>query len=110
MKFYNTINLSGEELRQAVANARKQEHGIFLIYINTRKPFTASEITQLTEKAGLRYPLWSNRRAITNLMNQNHLVKLNQQKMGPMGKPEYQYQINAVKYPTKQGEQQEMFR
>lgn len=107
--YYNTTNLSGTELKEAVAKAAKQELSIFLIFLHTRKPFTASEITRLTEKAGKQWPLWSNRRAITNLKTDKELVMLSEKKMGPMGKPEHLYQINFLKYPSLTGEQTKLF-
>lgn len=91
--FHNTIHLSGSDLKQAVASAKKQEEAVYLIFMHTQKKYTASDITRLTEKAGFKYPVWSNRRAITNLKNAGRLVMLDQMKMGPMGKPEHFYQI-----------------
>jgi len=89
--FFNTIHLSGEELRKAVASAEAQEDAVYLIYKHGGNKYTAGDITRLTEKAGLKYPLWSNRRAITNLMNKGKLVKLNDKKIGSFGKPEHFY-------------------
>jgi len=94
--FYNTISLKGNDLREAVANAKKQEEAVYLIFMHTGKPYTASDITRLTEKAGLKYPVWSNRRAITNLKTAGKLVMLDEMKMGPMGKNEHLYKINKA--------------
>lgn len=94
--FYNTVNLSGEELKQAVANAKAQEDAILIIYQNTRKPYTASQITALTEKAGHKWPIWSNRRALTNLKKSGELVKCDYTIGGPQGKPEHPYKINEL--------------
>jgi len=91
--FYNTIHLSGEELRTAVKNANGQENAVYLIFLMTGKKFTASDITKITESAGIKWPIWSNRRAITNLMNDGKLSKLSEMKTGPMGKPEHYYQV-----------------
>jgi len=99
--FYNTCNLTGEELRQAVAGAKSQEEAILLIYMNHRKPLTASKITELTEKAGHKWPIWSNRRAITNLKSSGDLRKCGYTVPGPQGKPEHPYEINSLKYPVK---------
>jgi hypothetical protein len=93
--FHNTISLSGPDLKQAVLNAKKQEEAVYLIFLHTGKPYTASDITRLTEKAGLKYPLWSNRRAITNLKTAGKLVMLEEMKMGPHGKNEHFYKIPA---------------
>lgn len=108
--FYNTVNLTGDDLRNAVTNAINQETAIFLIYKNTRKPFTASDITRLTEKAGKRYPIHSNRRGITNLMKRGELVKLSETKIGEYGVKEHFYQLNFFRYPAITGTQSELFK
>jgi len=91
--FYNTVHLSGSDLKQAVLNAKKQEEAVYLIFLHTGKKYTASDITRLTEKAGLKYPVWSNRRAITNLKSAGKLVMLDEMKMGLYNKPEHFYKI-----------------
>jgi len=90
--FYNTVHLAGEELRTAIRNALSQENAVYLIFL-TGKKYTASDITKITEGAGIKWPIWSNRRAITNLMNDGKLSKLDEMKTGPMGKPEHYYQV-----------------
>jgi hypothetical protein len=97
--FYNTIHLAGEELKKAVQDAKSQEAAILLIYLNTRRPYTASDITRLTEKAGRKWVLWSNRRAITNLKKAGDLVKCARQQISPHGKPEHFYTLNDKKHP-----------
>lgn len=101
--FHNTVGLSGNELKEAVAKALKQEEAILTIFLNTRRPFTASEITRLTEKAGHKWPLWSNRRAVTNLMNSSDLTKTAVMQLNPeTGGKEHKYAINPVKHPSPQ--------
>jgi hypothetical protein len=91
--FHNTIHLSGDSLKTAIKNAVGQENAVYLIFLTTGKKYTASDITTITESAGIKWPIWSNRRAITNLMNSGKLSKLPELKMGPMGKPEHYYQV-----------------
>jgi hypothetical protein len=92
--FHNTISLSGEALKKAVMDAEKQEDAIYLIFLHTGKKYTASMITALTEKAGRKWPLHSNRRALTNLKTSGKLLKLDEMKEGLYGKPESFYMIN----------------
>jgi hypothetical protein len=91
--FHNTIHLSGEDLKKAITDAMHQEDVVYMIFCITGSKFTASDITIRTESAGKKWPIWSNRRAITNLMNKGKLAKLNEKKDGPMGKPEHYYQV-----------------
>ncbi len=111
MIFYNTIQLTGTDLKQAVASAKTQEKSILLIFLNTRRSYTASEITRLTQKAGRKYPIWSNRRALTNLMQKSKdIVKTSILVMNvDTGKPEHKYELNYLKYPTQQPTQKELF-
>lgn len=98
--FHNTIRLQGEDLKQAVINASRQEEAIFVIYLNTRTKWTAWDIYGMMQRAGKRWPITSCRRALTNLMQKGELVKLADQKKGEYDKPEYYYQLNFIKYPT----------
>jgi hypothetical protein len=108
--FHNTIKLTGEDLKKAVANCRKQEDAILKIYFHTRDMLTASDIHKLLEKAGFRHPITSTRRGITNLFNARELIKTSDSKQGLYDKPEHFYRINHVKYPTPtQLEQAELF-
>lgn len=91
--FYNTISLSGPDLKKAVENAKKQEDAIFLIYEHTGKPYSPSQILRLTEKAGKCWPITSIRRAITNLENEGKLIKTEHMREGMFGKPEHLWAI-----------------
>src|SRR4051812_41088979 len=104
--FHNTVNLTGEDLKKAVANASNQEAAILTIYKNTRKKFTAWDIHGMCTRAGKKWPITSCRRALTNLMNKGELSKLSEQKIGEYDKPEYYYQISFLKYPTNTGVKQ----
>lgn len=107
--FHNTIRLSGDQLKQAVITAAKQEDAIFVIYLNTRNRYTAWDIYGMMQRAGKKWPITSCRRALTNLMQKGDLVKLSDQKDGEYGKPEYYYQLNFLKYPTPGLEQSKLF-
>ena len=67
MSYYKTTNISGEELKQAVARAKSQTEAIRLIFLNTRKPFSPSQILGLLQKAGHNILLTSVRRSISDL-------------------------------------------
>lgn len=91
--FYNTIGLAGEDLKKAVADATDQDKAVLLIYENTNKPFSPSEILRLIEKTGKKPPITSIRRSITNLTKQGKLVKMDEMREGIYGKPEHKWRI-----------------
>lgn len=89
--YYNTTFLQGAELREAVACAKDQDRAVLLIFENTNRSFSPSEILRLIEKTGKKPPLTSIRRSITNLTKQGKLRKLNEMGRGLYGKPEHKW-------------------
>jgi hypothetical protein len=98
--YHNTNALTGEALKNAVASAKKCDEAVFVIFLNTRKRFTGGDIFQLTSRAGLRYPITSIRRSMTNLMNDGQLIKTSEKKLSVLEGEEHFYIINHVKYPS----------
>lgn len=98
--FYNTNQLRGEQLKEAVINATNQEQSILLIYKNTRLKWTPWDIHGMMTRAGKKFPITSCRRAITNLMQKGELIKTSDMKPGEYGSPETYYVINYAKYPS----------
>ena len=94
--FYNTIDLTGQELEKAKAQTLKQEELIAAIFKkNCTKEISPSQILEITNRHyGLNWPLTSIRRAITNLTEENTLVKLKTMKEGIYGKPEHTWKFN----------------
>ncbi len=73
--FYNTTNLHGEELLEQTAKAMSLQELIFEFYKCDPKPKNPFEITTELLKNGYKHPVWSVRRAITNLTADKKLVK-----------------------------------
>lgn len=96
MHYFNTTQLTGEDLKQAVTDAKDQEEAIYIIYKTTDKPFTPSSILGMMERAGHRLPITSVRRAITNLTDRKLLVMLPNMKTGPYNRPEHYWRINKT--------------
>ena len=94
---YNTIDLTGQELEMAKAQTLKQEELISTIYKkNCHKEISPSQILDVVNKHyGLNWPLTSIRRAITNLTEENALVKLQTMKDGIYGKKEHVWRFNS---------------
>lgn len=101
--FYNTIDLTGQELEKAKAQTLKQGELIATIYKkNCHKEISPSQILEVVNKHyGLNWPLTSIRRAITNLTEENALVKLQTMKEGIYGKPEHNWKFNSITIQAK---------
>ena len=96
--FYNTIDLTGQELEKAKAQTLKQEELIAAIYKkNCNKEISPSQILEIVNNHySLNWPLTSIRRAITNLTEENTLIKLQKMKEGIYGKPEHLWKYNSI--------------
>lgn len=94
--FYNTVGLTGDDLKQAVEKAQRQEEAVYLIYLHTGKAYGPSQILRLVQKAGKSWPITSLRRAITNLEKEGKLVKTDLMREGMFGSPEHLWTIKKI--------------
>jgi hypothetical protein len=96
--FYNTIDLTGADLEKAKADTLKQEELIQAIYKrNASKAISPSQILEVVNTHySLNWPLTSIRRAITDLTNEDALIKLPGMIEGIYGKPEHLWKFNSV--------------
>ena len=86
--FYNTINASGQILIEFEAKAESQkEHILALFERNPKTEFTPFDVCSLFEDKN--WPITSIRRAISDLTDEGHLVKLNVLKDEKYGKPNH---------------------
>jgi len=110
MSFYNTNQLKGNALREAVRNARNQQEAILTYYLHRREAFSPSEIMQKMQAVGKLWPITSIRRAITDLTNAGHLVKTEELVKGMYDMQEHKWIINPRNYPIQEhGTQQNLF-
>ena len=109
MTYYNTRNLSGNELKEAVRKAKNQEEAIRTIYLNTRKAYSPSDILGMMQRAGFDFPITSLRRAITNLQKKGDLIMLSEKKIGMYGSPEHLWIVNKSKHPLIESQQAKLF-
>lgn len=107
--FYNTTGLTGDELKNAIARAKSLEQSILLLFKNTNRGWSPSQVLKLMQKAGKQQPITSIRRAITNLTSAGDLVKSPEQVLGLYNDPEHVWVINRKKYPSMQGTQESLF-
>lgn len=85
--FYNTTNLAGAQLKDAVARASNQDAAILLIY-STGKAYSPSLIYDCCQRAGHNWPITSIRRSITNLTKDKKLAMTGEKVIGMYGQPE----------------------
>lgn len=96
--FYNTININGQNLLNAIENAKKQEDRIMVIMQAKRRPMSPSEIHSVyLAWFTKRTPITSIRRALTNLTKADKLEKTDIQIQGIYGKPEHKWQLPESK-------------
>ncbi len=89
MSFYNTTNLKGQDLFEAIMQANSQEEFV-LNMLKKKRRMTASELYKHYPKPA---PITSIRRALSNLKKKGLVRKTGQTKKGIYGKPEYVYEI-----------------
>jgi hypothetical protein len=96
--FYNTIDLTGQELEKAKAQTLKQEELIATIYKkNCHKEISPSQILEIVNKHyGLNWLLTSCRRSLTDLTNSGILIKLPKTVQGIYGKKEHVWKFRST--------------
>ena len=84
--FFNTIGETGETLKESKANANKQETRILELMV---EPCTPLEVHRLYCLKYPEVPIWSIRRAISNLTSKGRLEKTEQKKTEKYGKSNF---------------------
>lgn len=95
LDFFNTIHLSGEALKEALAQCNNQAERILKILSNG-KPKTPAEVHGVYQSHYANTPITSIRRAITNLTINGELEKLEEMKEGNYGKPNHKWKIKIT--------------
>lgn len=90
--YFNTTNLKGQELLNAIANSNNQEDRVLFFFLsNPAQEYPPHEIKNNVLSSN---PITSSRRAMTNLTKAGALVKTNNQVEGEHGKPVYTWTID----------------
>jgi len=90
MSFYNTINVSGQQLIDYEESAQTQEEQILKIFLRHSKvSFAWFEIKNILNEI----PEISIKRSITNLKTKGKLIKTTDKVTGSYGKPCYKYKL-----------------
>lgn len=93
--FFNTINLTGQELAKAIRTAQKQDERVLLLFVEKNGPMTPTECSLKYNKLWQDIPITSIRRAISNLTNAGYLEKTDQKGPGMYGKQNYKWQVRT---------------
>ena len=90
MTFFNTIDENPDELAKSQAQALTQEQVIMKCFNQYEKPLSPSMVLSIS---GLKCPITSIRRAMTNLSDNGKLEKTKEFVMGNYGKKEHLWQL-----------------
>lgn len=95
--YWPTTPLTREQLDGALRLAEQQDEAVLAIFRGTPGPLSPSQVWRIGEKGGRRWLLTSVRRSITNLADPKCgvLVRLNATRMGPHGRPEHCWALQA---------------
>ena len=106
MTFYNTTNLTGQELTQGVDSATSQMEAVFELFNNNPdKKFTAWDVENELKRTGNineQVPIHSIRARITTLKNDGQIKKLNELCKSPHGmkRSEHYYKLKEKLCPA----------
>ncbi|MBC7409684.1 MAG: hypothetical protein H7339_14960 [Arcicella sp.] len=99
-RFYNTIGAAGTELKKSQRQTETQENKILaLLEKYPNEEFTKHEVkTHLVNMGKIheRTPESSISRALTDLMNDGKVVKLDKMRMGEFGKPNHLWKLKII--------------
>ena len=93
MSYYNTTGLVGPELQERIDKCKSQEDKVLVLFKSYPKgKFTPADVHKHVLQAS---PLTSVRRAITDLTNDGHLIKLEERKKGNYGHPNRTWRLRT---------------
>lgn len=93
MSYYNTTNEKGFDLQKSHEKARNQEEIIYSFFLTYGKPLSPS---QVLKKLNLECPITSVRRALTNLTNEDKIIKTDVKVVGLYGKKEHLWRLKTA--------------
>ena len=106
--FYNTIGATGAELKKFQRQTETQEDKILaLLEEHPQKELTKHEIKTHLVRLGKiheRTPESSISRALTDLMNEGKIMKLDKMRMGEFDKPNHLWKLKITLTPVTQTE------
>ena len=96
MSYYNTNKLSGQDLEDAIVRAKSQEKQIELFMkANSDKSYTPHDLQNDFIEYNIVFFITSVRRALTNLTNDNILVKSEKTVITDYGSRNHKWRYNG---------------
>jgi len=92
-EFYNTIGLTGDELRNAISDTESQDRNVLKLMKVSGKDLTASDLCYVYDCTFHEVPITSIRRALNTLEKNGYVEKTGKQRMSPYGRPENIYRL-----------------
>jgi hypothetical protein len=103
-RFYNTIGATGTDLKKFQQQTQSQEEKILALFEeNPNEELTKHEVkTQLVNMGKIhdRTPESSINRALTGLMNDGKVLKLDKMRMGEFDKPNHLWKLKTLPFGT----------
>jgi len=94
MNYYNTTEEIGSELAESHEKAKTQGEKILACFNSYNEPMSPSMVLS---RSGLKCPITSIRRAMTNLSNEGHLEKTDDYVFGMYAKREHLWTLPTEK-------------
>ena len=91
MSYYNTVRKDGEQLKMALDKTETQEDLVLLLFRNN--PYKNYTPFEVLKELGIKAPITSIRRAITDLTQDGKLRKLDIRRVGEYGEPNYTWML-----------------
>jgi len=91
--FYNTINITGDELNDFRGKTITQSEKILAYF--KRHPFNLFTPIEIYNAMGKRFLLTSVRRSMSDLTEEGYLVKTDKQAKELYGAPNYKWRLNV---------------
>jgi len=93
--FYNTTNLTGNSLINAINTARTQDDRVKIILSLFSRPVTPFEVQEKYNQYYKPAPITSIRRSLNTLTSAGIAEKTDRMRAGQYGKPNYTWQLKA---------------
>lgn len=97
LSFFNTTDLQGKQLQEAIKKATTQEEKIKVLFDNNPRALLSANVVHDRIFKGTNTPLTSTRRAISNLKRKGYLEKTENQMLGDYGAPVYTFRLKQRK-------------
>lgn len=89
MNYFNSTQLDGDALQDAIVSAEHQDAAVLAIYRGATGPLSPSQVWEAGQRAGLLWLLTSVRRSINTLTRDGLLARMQTKRTGLYGRAEF---------------------